>query len=431
MKNIILLIFFVLKLNLTIATQANEHCKSLPSDFIYCVNSGSITSLYINGSPGKTLHINDPTIVNINLNAFKYLPIETLILDLSNQKINMEGMSWNALDSITRLDNIKNIHINTGSIEFKSGCFNTLSPSIIDLSIAIDLPNSNIKEALADLKNLKYFKITKTNFGRINKNTLYNKNNNILSLILENNNITSIEEYSFVSFGKLKTLEFIGQPLVNLKVGVFYGLDELDILTISWAKNLTVIENNVFHGLPKIKILEINNCNVRIIKSGAFNSKTMIYLSLRKNKLENIKIGLFDNVLSLESLNLRSNNLTFIPKAIFNCLTKLTTLDLSDNQIEKIDYGAFDGLRLSWLDLANNKLTVLNGGAFHGVTIHNINLSNNNIIFVPELIFANTKINSLYVSKCIIANKTNHELGLLSSAKIFLENQEMRFFSNV
>jgi len=83
-------------------------------------------------------------------------------------------------------------------------------------------------------------------------------------------------------------------------------------------------------------------------------------LSFKHCSIEDLPIGLFDELGGLMALDLSQNRISSIENEYFNNLPNLATLDLSENQITHIAANAFTGLlKLKSLDLSANKINSL------------------------------------------------------------------------
>ncbi|XP_075688426.1 leucine-rich repeat transmembrane protein FLRT3-like [Rhinoderma darwinii] len=147
--------------------------------------------------------------------------------------------------------------------------------------------------------------------------------------------------------------------------------------------NLTFLQQSSHWDLPELRSLYLRNCNIKTIKSDAFQKVTgiehlhldsneieefqddtfadlsnLLFLYLQKNKISYLQPGIFSSLKSLSALYLKYNLLTEVSDGTLKCLTQLRWLDLGFNMISNISKDAFnDTIYLRKLDLQNNLLT--------------------------------------------------------------------------
>jgi len=111
-----------------------------------------------------------------------------------------------------------------------------------------------------------------------------------------------------------------------------------------------------------VALFDRNNLNfISGIRLDNLGYKFIQKLSFKQCRIEDLPIGLFDELGSLMTLDLSQNQITSIENEYFNNLPNLATLDLSENQITHIAANAFTGLlKLKNLDLSTNKINSLN-----------------------------------------------------------------------
>ncbi|XP_023315876.1 protein artichoke-like [Trichogramma pretiosum] len=149
-------------------------------------------------------------------------------------------------------------------------------------------------------------------------------------LSLSNNRITEIESCAFHDSYNLESLDLSSNGLETLHTATLIPLRALKTL---------ILDDNQLRNWPQFN----GNWHLKI-------------LSIRNNKLQEIRKELFSQVTSLEQLLLGGNCIKTIASNTFEGLTWLEELDLSRNKIECLPAGWMKDLKsLKSLDLRGNK----------------------------------------------------------------------------
>jgi Leucine-rich repeat (LRR) protein len=110
------------------------------------------------------------------------------------------------------------------------------------------------------------------------------------------------------------------------------------ILVLS-GNNITYLENDsfVFKGLFELLTLKADLCKIRKIELGAFNGLTsLMFLSLSGNEIREIKPGTFKMTRSLVHLYLPSNRIEHLENDLFYGLVNLKFIRLSGNKLHNL-----------------------------------------------------------------------------------------------
>lgn len=216
-----------------------------------------------------------------------------------------------------------------------------------------------------------------------------------------------------------------------LKRGLVSDNNNTILLNLSNCR-IKQIDLESFHLLYKLKYLDLSFNKIDKLRLGVFDgSKTVVHLNLSNNYLSVLELGIFDGMPNLELLNLKANKLTNIKLGVFDPFTKIIELDLSDNLLEgkTISPYIFDrSIRMKILNFSGNDMTespdnllhalrhlstlYLNGCSLNEIpafvqntrSLKSLNLAHNNI----------TKLTNLN----IFSNLTNIEILDLSLNKI-------------
>jgi hypothetical protein len=159
--------------------------------------------------------------------------------------------------------------------------------------------------------------------------------------------------------------------------------------------NITCLENNTFisRGLSELEKLKVENCKIERIELGAFNGlKNMIYLSVLGNKINEILPRTFEKMSRLIYLDLEDNMIENLVADVFSGLVALQRIYLGENKLQYLDPEMFLKLpNLQHLYLSGNpSLTIPTDCNFinsHSLTHLDISLCN--VSSVSTQTFAN------------------------------------------
>lgn len=188
------------------------------------------------------------------------------------------------------------------------------------------------------------------------------------------------------------------------------------------------------------KIIEIdakNKGNVfKSISDENFSGLTNLErLILTKCEIEKIHPNSFHGLDKLKILNLNENELVDLDESLFSGLAKLTNLEFSWNNIEKLPIDIFKYLQnLDHLDLDGNKIVRIEESLLSGLTSLKYFYAQHNLIKTIGNIFTKNKmLSEIYlVNNSIYAIHPEFGLGLTQMKKINAENNlcELKFKEN-
>lgn len=232
-------------------------------------------------------------------------------------------------------------------------------PNLADLTV-----DSQVKEITADdivnVTELTDLNLKSNKLSKLTKGSLQYSFNG--SLTFDDNQIETIDEFTFTNQSRLRSLHLEGNKLTVIKQNTFVGLSTLRVLILR-ANEIRTIEGNAFADLTKLE-----------------------YIYLDKNKIETIGDFAFSGQGSLGHLYLYENKLTTISRNTFKGLFNKSgynyaNFDISKNEIHSIENGAFANMsNLKYLSLSENKIKMLNDHVFDGLTsLENIGLNKNQL----------------------------------------------------
>jgi Leucine-rich repeat (LRR) protein len=219
---------------------------------------------------------------------------------------------------------------------------------------------------------------------------------------------------------RLKILHFDGNTFGDLREAYFKNLNKLGYLTFRDCSFKSLIEETVFNGLKKLKLLSIEaskmpfipphlfdplenleelifgSTNLKFVNETFLSSLRTLaklqYLNLYETFIE-LSPGSFDGLGSLGVIYLVSNDITTLIEKAFGDLKGIEYLHLSENLIQEIQLNAFQGCsHLTDLYLNGNKLRSLEGHEFkHLNNLEILDLTKNSIARIHSNAFKEAK----------------------------------------
>ena len=139
-----------------------------------------------------------------------------------------------------------------------------------------------------------------------------------------------------------------------------------------WLENreITALTAEDFAGLYNLTYLDLRRNYVEVLPEGVFDDLTSLEkLYLSSTRLREVPDDAFANSPNLEELDLYASPLTRAPAAWFAKRTSLKRVNLASMKLTELPDDPFEGLsNLEWLDLSGNDLTDLPDGTFDGLT---------------------------------------------------------------
>ncbi len=181
-----------------------------------------------------------------------------------------------------------------------------------------------------------------------------------------------------------------GSRISTIQDDAFRGLR---ILSLSLKHSgIERVDPHAFRGLQdRLRSLVLDDNAIKIIPTLALaNFKTLDYVSVIENQIQEIGIGTFSGLVALTYINLSRNRLVAIDAYSFFGLTNLRRLFLSYNRLSYLNQELFrDLVNLSYLKLDNNRICELERGLFDNLyKLQVLDLSHNCIVEVTPDTFS-------------------------------------------
>jgi Leucine-rich repeat (LRR) protein len=190
-------------------------------------------------------------------------------------------------------------------------------------------------------------------------------------LLILGNEISEITPGTFKPMSRLQTLFLTGNRIEHLEVDIFSGLIILKFINPK-ENNLQYLHPDTFAGLPNLVRLDLGyNRNLQIPTDSHFiRSYSLSHLDISGCNVSSVSVETFANVTALERLDLASNNLRSVDINILKALPKLSALYLYGNplqcdyQLEEVwrwcqDHNIETDFRLIWQECDKRKLSGL------------------------------------------------------------------------
>ena len=166
----------------------------------------------------------------------------------------------------------------------------------------------------------------------------FNAENNISTLLMDNNKISKIEPKAFKILPYLRTLYMSGNKLDGKRIGesIFYGLNELRTLKLNWNP-LRVVKKYTFsfYDVPELGRLELSHCRIHRLEDGAISQlRELVYLDLSWNELETFTSTSLNGLHSLVTLVISHNKLKVLDEMPF--FNSLKEVYFDNNQIRQV-----------------------------------------------------------------------------------------------
>uniref|UniRef100_A0A8C6R6F2 Leucine rich repeat containing G protein coupled receptor 5 n=1 Tax=Nannospalax galili TaxID=1026970 RepID=A0A8C6R6F2_NANGA len=180
-------------------------------------------------------------------------------------------------------------------------------------------------------------------------------------------NYNNLDEFptAIRTLSNLKELHFYENPIQFVGISAFQHLPELRTLTLNGASQITEfpdltgtanlesltltgakissLPQTVCDQLPNLRVLDLSYNLLEDLPSFSGCQKLQ-KIDLRHNEIYEIKVGTFQQLLSLRSLNLAWNKIAIIHPNAFSTLPSLIKLDLSSNLLSSFPITGLHGL---------------------------------------------------------------------------------------
>lgn len=175
-------------------------------------------------------------------------------------------------------------------------------------------------------------------------------------LFLENNQLSHLDRHVFVNLTKLIDLSLNDNILMEIPHAI-HMLRKLRTLDLG-NNNVSKIDNDSFVGLDELYGLRLVDNKLENVSREAFASlPSLQVLNLANNLIRHVEQSAFASNPVLRAIRLDGNQLTEI-RGTFTSLSSLVWLNVSDNKLLWFDYSHLPS-SIEWLDIHSNQISEL------------------------------------------------------------------------
>ncbi|XP_037960253.1 chaoptin [Teleopsis dalmanni] len=327
-----------------------------------------------------------------------------IIADIPEGIFAVDGWGANLQTILLRNNKITNLHL--GSF-YGLEQIQEISLSFNDITIHHPMVFENVSRTLKILE-LSFAVFPARSLDSIDPLDALHPLSQLMWLGLDNNNLKTISNESFVNMRELSYINLGFNQLKKLPTGLFLPEVHNHLVEIDLSYNsIERITPKTFYNLGDLQTLNLQSNKLKLLEKHAFyNLEFLRHIDLSYNRLSNISLGAFTILPNLASLDLMHNSLCSLSLKMFHFVSNTTTplklnisynhlshfddelssymyiynLDISRNQINKPDSFSNLANTLRFLNLAHNNLATLGNHAFGDLEFLEIlNLSHNNI----------------------------------------------------
>ncbi|KAE9528704.1 hypothetical protein AGLY_012279 [Aphis glycines] len=218
---------------------------------------------------------------------------------------------------------------------------------------------------------------------------LFNGLDSLETLILDNNIIESIPDFSFYGARELKSLSLANNKIKHLQTTSLAGLLDLNYLNLK-NNSITVLSETTFPPLPQLKVADLSNNPIEMVYPYTFEVlNATIELALGTNNTQlHLNQNAFIGLDSLQKLNLIGVNVTILERLFMIGLPSLIELKIK-GYVQHIAYDAFAEIpNIRHLTISNCSIQSVSMDTFYGVyNLEHIDLSYNQLQGLPPGLF--------------------------------------------
>ena len=164
---------------------------------------------------------------------------------------------------------------------------------------------------------------------------MFQGSQSVQRLDLQFNQISDIEEGSFLHLPQCTYIPMSDNKLTNIKSGTFKGLQSVKELNLD-SNGIYHIEGKSFSHLPQCNKLNLNDNKLTQIREGMFiGMYSLTELELSRNQISHIQDESFTKTQQLQYVDLSSNELSTIKQDMFSFPKQgELTLLIEDNPLQ-------------------------------------------------------------------------------------------------
>ncbi|CAL2032446.1 unnamed protein product [Caenorhabditis brenneri] len=306
-----------------------------------------------------------------------------------------------------RINNMSDIHIfeNMPFLTYVDVSFNRIrfiSPRVFEKLNNLEslfLQNNQLSHfpSLFRLEKLRHLMLDNNQIQKIDNFSLADLPK-LQHLSLAGNQIDIITENTFANLRSLRYLDISNNRIIKILPSALYQLPALDVLHLD-QNNLNEIDRDAFRSFSDLQSLKLSHNAFRRFSCEFLGSISQVHqLDLSSNQINEIDISCIAR--GLRKLSLASNSVEKIHRKLLQDATELTSIDMSHNGIIDVDNDAFaECKRLSHVKLSHNYIRNLWKGTFqYQEKLHSLDISFNDILFMHQGTFGKNNILQLHAN---------------------------------
>ncbi|XP_071953721.1 uncharacterized protein [Antedon mediterranea] len=238
----------------------------------------------------------------------------------------------------------------------------------------------------------------------------------------------------FFTLPRLKSINLGGNRIQKLTSCIFTGLDDLETLNLSNNKITTICDYS-FRNSTRLKVLYLQMNDIKYLRRNHFKGlEKLQLLNISDNGIRQIDSRTFEDLSNLKELYLRDNIIyTHMLKSIdFSGLVELQTLDLSKNSFRKV-IGLNVISSLLKLRLDENDIRKIGGSSFRNLNkLQILSLKRNGLKSINNIVGSAQngrqlrQLEYLYLSQNRIKNVSSRVWKAMSNLKeLWLDSNEI------
>ena len=412
------LVSSMLTINILIYLIKHVKLQTCPYDGCKCQLFSNMYSLFC--TPGLSsfptrnydIKIDAVTIFIIKNNNLNKIPDDSFLgLNINNLKLDNNNIKFISKYSFRGIVSLKSFGLNEPFLNYiEEGAFTWIADSLETFDFSYSASTNERFEffigEISSLTNLKSLILDNNNFTSLEPAWLESFSN-LESISLANNELKSLDKFLFKSNPKIKTINLSNNYLFNF-IELFTALRPLQ-----FSLNTLILKSNKFEYIinfplfQSLTYLDLSFNSIKTIDSDTFKSlNSLIYLYLFNNKLNLIESNSFLFNSNIEYIYLSNNYLNSLPN--ITSLNKLKYYDVS-NQNGQLQ------------QLSNYALDVFNHSAD---SFLELNLALNDIASFGDLTFCSSvKFNFIRLKRLAISLNTFKSLNKCLLNQVHSTNQ--------
>ncbi|XP_071477867.1 toll-like receptor 4 [Diadema antillarum] len=267
--------------------------------------------------------------------------------------------------SFKGLSSLLHLNLSYNSLENSLDKF-TFMPSLVNLDLCCNKMTRLTKNLFRKLSHLQYLNMSNNDIES-DINSAFASTRKMKELILSYEKNLHLHE-DFCTLDKLQKLNLSHSPLtmnstdqfrgtaslimldmsftnlqsmhlfdISKRSSLFLGLKSLERLFLRGNNFLNKLKPGTFDPLTKLKVLDISNSKITVVRAKLFNSLTLLSsLRLHGNQLIELNTQTLCGLQQLHSLFVQSNFIQSIPVTLFNSTPNLSKIFMSQNHVSTV-----------------------------------------------------------------------------------------------